>query len=387
MHTGRLKILLFANTEWYLYNFRLPLANALRDAGHEVVLVSPPGRYAALLVEQGFRHVSFPLSRRGVNPIAEIATITRLCALYRREKADLLHHFTIKCVLYGSIAARVVGIRRVINAVPGLGHVFVDPGWGPRLLRPLVKVLYKFALRGTQVIFQNPDNLEAFKTLGLLKPQSTHLIRGSGIDTDRFRPVPRAAPRPDVLVLFAGRLLESKGILEYVDAARIARAQMPHLRFVAAGDPDPGNPASCDAQTLESWRQEGIVDFPGHSDRIGDLIENADIAALPSHGEGLPRFLLEAAACGLPLIAADVPGCREIVRDGKNGYLVPVRDAKALAAAIVELARDAGRRAGMGAESRRMACEEFSQAEVLRRTLDVYRQAAGREVRALPQAG
>lgn len=381
MPNGGLKVLLFANTEWYLYNFRLPLAESLRDAGHEVVLVSPPGKYADLLVARGFRHVALPFSRQGINPAAELATIARLHALYRDERPDLVHHFTIKCVLYGSIAARLSGRRNVVNAVPGLGHVFVDPGLRPFLLRPLVKMLYRFALRGTEVIFQNPDDRDSFLASGLLKRGSTHLIRGSGVDLGRFRPAARASDRAEIRVLFAGRLLTSKGVAEYVEAARLASARMPHLRFVAAGEPDPGNPASCSAQTLQRWKQEGYVQFVGHSDDMAGLVMDSDMAVLPSHGEGLPRFLLEAAAAGLPLVAADVPGCREIVRHGVNGFLVPVRDARALADAILALAGDPGLRARFGAESRRIAATEFTQEVVVRRTLEVYRLALGGDAR------
>ena len=381
MPRGGLKVLLFANTDWYLFNFRLPLAESLRDAGHEVVLVSPPGKYADLLVARGFRHVALPFSRQGINPAAEIATIARLRALYREEQPDLVHHFTIKCVLYGSIAARLAGRRNVVNAVPGLGHVFVDPGLRPFLLRPLVRMLYRFALRGTEVIFQNPDDRDSFLASGLLNRSSTHLIRGSGVNLARFRPAARAAERTEVRVLFAGRLLKSKGVAEYVEAAHLARAKVPGLQFFAAGEPDPGNPASCSAQTLQRWKQEADVQFVGHSDDMAGLIMGSDIAVLPSHGEGLPRFLLESAAAGLPLIAADVPGCREIVRHGVNGFLVPVRNARALADAILVLAGDPGLRARFGAESRRIAGAEFAQEEVVRRTFEVYRLALGGDAR------
>lgn len=367
-----MKIVLLANTDWYLYNFLFPLADKLRNAGHEVVLVSPPGKYSGLLVSMGFRHVPLTFSRSGVNPFSEIMVIRRLHAIYRREQPDLLHHFTIKCVLYGSIAARLASLSSVVNTVPGRGHVFVDKGWRPRILRPLVKMMYRVALRTTHIIFMNPNDRDLFLNNGLAYPESIHVICGSGVDTSRYSPCGRASNTDEVQVLFAGRLLWSKGVGEYVEAARLAQESMPGLRFVAAGEPDPGNPACISDEVLRSWKKEGIVQFIGQCDDMRSLIANTDIAVLPSYGEGLARFLLEAASSGLPLVASNVSGCREIVRDGVNGYLVPVREAPSLAHAILKLARNRELRVAMGAESRRMVCAEFSKEEILRQIMDVY---------------
>lgn len=369
-----MKVLLFANTDWYLYNFRLALAECLRASGHDVVLVSPPGGYAQKLIERGFRHIPFSFSRRGIVPTAELSVILRLYGLYRREKPDLAHHFTIKCVLYGSIAARLVGGLSVVNTIPGLGYVFLTGKLGPRVLRPLVKTLYRGALSGTHVVFQNPDDRSTFVNAGLVRRDFVHLIRGSGVDVDRFIPAERKDERA-VRVLFAGRLLVSKGLSEFVEAARLAKICNPDLRFVVAGEPDLGNPSSVAYETVLKWQNSGLVDFIGHSNDMPRVISAADIAVLPSYGEGLPRFLLEAASCGLPLIASDVPGCREIVRHGVNGYLVAVRDPIRLALAILALAGDPELRRVMGAESRRIVCREFSLVEVLRQTREVYSHA------------
>jgi glycosyltransferase involved in cell wall biosynthesis len=366
-----LKALLFANTDWYLYNFRLPLAKALRSGGYDVVLLSPPGDYARLLTEEGFRWIRFPFSR-GVNPLTELATLWRLIGLYRRERPDLVHHFTIKCVLYGGIAARWSRAKAIVSSVTGLGHVFITHSWLNRLLRPAVSLVYRFVLGRSQIIFQNPDDRSEFLRLALVEEGRTHLIRGSGVDTEYFRPPADAGRERPATVLMMGRLLREKGVREFVEAAAIVRKQLPGVQFLLAGDSDPGNPSSIAPDVVAEWQRMGDVSFLGHRSDIRELIQAADLAVLPSYREGLPRSLLEAAACGLPLVATDVPGCREIVSNKLNGLLVPPLDSKLLAEAIIELLGDRERREAMGKRSRAMACELFSQDRVVRETMGVY---------------
>jgi glycosyltransferase involved in cell wall biosynthesis len=368
-----LKVLLFANTDWYLYNFRLPLAEAIRADGHDVILMSPPGRYGESLNNTGFRWIPFPLSRHGLNPFGDFLTLLRLTSRYRKESPDLVHHFTIKCVLYGSFAARLAGVDFVVNAVPGLGHLFIDNSMHSRLVRPIVKVLYRFALRSTQVIFQNPDDQRIFLEKGLVSYRNSHLIRGSGVDTMRFKPSNNKRPGKK-FVLLASRLLWSKGLAEYVEAARIIRRSTENVIFMIAGESDAGNPASVPVSVIEEWRRGGDVEILGHRDDMERLLAMTDIVALPSYyGEGVPKILLEAAASGLPLIASDTPGCREIVRHGMNGLLVPARDTQALVEAIKTLISDDDLCRRFGMKSREIACEEFAQTRVLNDTLTVYK--------------
>ena len=366
-----MKALLFANTDWYLYNFRLPLAKALRSAGYDVVLLSPPGDYAKRLTQEGFRWIGFPFSR-GVNPLTELATLWRLIGLYRRERPDLVHHFTIKCVLYGGIAARWSRAKAIVSSVTGLGHVFITDSWRNRLLRPMVRLVYRFVFGRSQIIFQNPDDRNDFFRLALADERRSHLIRGSGVDTEYFRPSTDARRERPLTVLMVGRLLREKGVREFVEAAAIVRKQLPAVQFLLAGDSDPGNPSSIDASTIAEWERRGDVSFLGHRSDIRDLIQAADLAVLPSYREGMPRSLLEAAACGLPLVATDVPGCREIVSNGINGLLVPPLDSNLLAYAVIRLLGNRERREAMGKRSRAMACELFSQDRVVRETMDVY---------------
>ena len=371
-----MKIILFANTEWYLYNFRLSLAQALRSEGHEVVLVSPPGKYSRRLEEAGFRWISFPLSRRGTNPLAELATIWRLRNLYRMEKPDIVHHFTIKCVLYGSLAARLAGVRprksAVINAITGLGFVFIDQGWRAGGLRWLVNRFYRIALKNTQVVFQNEDDRALFLEQGLVAESQVSLIPGSGVDTARFKMEPARTTLPVVVVLPA-RMLWDKGVREFVEAAQILRAQGVPARFALVGDTDPNYPACVPEQQLNAWQSSGIVEWWGWQEDMPAVYRQADIVCLPSYREGLPRTLVEAAACGRALVAADVPGCRSIVRQGENGLLVPVRDGKALAEALCTLILDADLRQKMGRCGREIVVREYSMERVLGDTLFLYR--------------
>ena len=373
-----MKIILFANTEWYLYNFRLSLAQALRSEGHEVVLVSPPGKYSRRLEEAGFRWISFPLSRRGTNPLAELATIWRLRNLYCMEKPDIVHHFTIKCVLYGSLAARLAGMRSrtrksaVINAITGLGFVFIDQGWRAGGLRWLVNRFYRIALKNTQVVFQNEDDRALFLEQGLVAESQVSLIPGSGVDTARFKMEPARTTLPVVVVLPA-RMLWDKGVREFVEAAQILRAQGVPARFALVGDTDPNYPACVPEQQLNAWQSSGIVEWWGWQEDMPAVYRQADIVCLPSYREGLPRTLVEAAACGRALVAADVPGCRSIVRQGENGLLVPVRDGKALAEALCTLILDADLRQKMGRCGREIVVREYSMERVLGDTLFLYR--------------
>ncbi|MBL0141454.1 MAG: glycosyltransferase family 4 protein [Betaproteobacteria bacterium] len=374
-----MKALLFANTDWYLWNFRLPLARALREQGWEVVLVSPPGNYSARLRDAGFRWEEFAFSRPGVNPLSEALTLARLARLYRELAPDLVHHFTIKCVLYGGLAAERAGVRSVVSSVTGLGHIFTAEGLKFAVLRRFVGIAYRRVLTRSEVVFQNPDDRAHFGTCGVLREgASVHLIRGSGVDLEQFAPPADPPPEPPVTIVLAARLLREKGIEEFVAAARTLAGRGVPARFVVAGDLDPGNPSSHTADEVDALRRSSPVEFIGHHEDMPGLWRSAHIACLPSWREGTPRTLLEAGACGLPLVASDVPGCREVVRNGDNGILVPARAPTLLAKALEELVRNRNMRIEMGHRSREIVCNNFSEAHVLTRTLEVYQAALAR---------
>ncbi|MBS1210634.1 MAG: glycosyltransferase family 1 protein [Proteobacteria bacterium] len=371
-----MKIVLFANTDWFLYNFKLSLAQALRARGDEVILLSPPGEYGPRLHALGFRWEPLPVSRSGVNPLAELVVIRRISDLYRAWQPDLVHHFTIKCVIYGSFAARCVGVRGIVNSVTGLGFALLANSFKARLIRPVVLALYRLALRGTQVIFQNADNRDTLAGYGVLAKSGVQVIAGDGIDTTRF--VPAAQPPDSPVVLMMARLLYSKGVADFVAAARGVREQLPEVRFLLAGAPDPGNPESVDESSLAAWRATGDVEFLGQRSDVLALNQSASVVVLAStQGEGIPRALLEGAACGVPMVATDVPGCRDLVVDGVTGLLVSPGAPAQLAAALLRLLRDAALRAQMGAAARARVEQTFSDQQVIAQTCAVYQSALG----------
>ncbi|PAS99208.1 MAG: hypothetical protein BSR46_09415 [Candidatus Dactylopiibacterium carminicum] len=388
--SGR-RIVLFANTDWFLYNFKRSLAEALRVRGDEVILLSPPGEYGPRLQALGFHWQALPVSRSGVNPLAELAVIWRLCWLYRQWRPDLVHHFTIKCVIYGSLAARLGGVRAVVNSVTGLGFALLADSPKARLIRPVVLALYRVALRGSEVIFQNPDNRDTLAAHGVLAKSRVWVIAGDGIDTEVFRPakgacgthgVPYGADAAEMasplVVLMCARLLHSKGVAGFVEAARRVRAQLPEVRFLLAGAPDPGNPESVSETELAAWRASGEVEFLGQRSDMLALNQSASVVVLAStQGEGIPRALLEGAACAVPMVATDVPGCREVVLEGKTGLRVPPGDAGALAQALLRLLCDARLRARMGQAARAHVLTHFADGVVIAQTRAAYARALG----------
>jgi glycosyltransferase involved in cell wall biosynthesis len=371
-----MKIILFANTDWYLYNFRLALAKAILAQGHELVLLSPPGKYSERLKEAGFRWIPLPLERRRLNPLAELITILRIARIYHNERPDLVHHFTLKCVLYGSIAARLVRVKAVVNALAGLGHIFSNASPRAKALRQIVKLVCRVILRPSEVIFQNPENHRAFLKLGLVCEETSHLIRGSGVDVERFKPCAKQATNGGRYVLLASRLLWAKGVSDYVEAARLVRQCHPEVVFLLAGETDMGNPGAIPQSVIDEWKRQGDVEVLGQCEDMRALIEKVDLVALPTYyGEGVPRILIEAAASGKPIVATDMPGCREIVQHGINGALVPVRDSKQLALAIRNILLDDERRYEMGKSSRLLACSDFSEEQVIDKTFQVYQKS------------
>lgn len=371
-------IVYVANTSWYLYNFRLPLMKQMAEGGWRVVAVAPPDKYSERLEASRIEYHPMHLSRNGLNPFSDARLIVRLRRLYRKIGPALIHHFTIKPVIYGSIAARLARVPSVVNAVTGLGYVYSADGRKGKLLKAGADRAYHFALnrKNICVIFQNPDDRDAFISSGLLNPGQAALIRGSGVNMDRFSPAPE--PEGEAVVLLSARMLWNKGIGTLVDAARLLRTWRVPVRIALAGDVDPGNPESISEKQLQQWNGEGIVTWLGHRADMPDVLKNSHIAALPTtYGEGVPRSLIEAAACGRPIVATDMPGCREIVRHGENGLLVPANDPRALAEALRTLVEDAPLRKDMGARGREIALAEFREEQIIDSTVKLYDELLG----------
>ena len=369
----RLKAILFANTDWYLYNFRLAYAEFLQQQGWEVVFISPNGEHAQKLQAAGFRHIPFEFSRKGINPIQEKETISGIRALYEAEKPDLVHHFTIKCVIYGSLAAKETGITSIVNSITGLGYMFLSNKPHVKVIREVVKHLYKKALDDTQVIFENPDDRKLFLEMGLLNEENSNVVLGTGIDTERFVPEPPTNSIP--LTILPARMIWDKGIKEFVEAAQMIHEEGVNARFALIGSNDTGNPTCIPFDQLTQWQKEGNVEWWGWQDDVPTVISMSHIVCLPSYREGLPKILIEAASCGRPIVTTDVPGCREVVKDECNGYLVPEKNAKALKDALLKLINDPEKRLEMGKASRELAIEKFSNEIVNNGIYTVYQKA------------
>lgn len=376
---ARPRLLFVVNDPAFLLSHRREVALAARDAGYEVHVATP--RLAGPVAEigaLGLHHHPIPLARGGRNPLAELRALAALTALMRRLRPDIVHKVTIKPVIWGGIAARLARVPASVSAISGLGYVFIAEGWRARALRRGLGPLYRLALGGAnrRVIFQNAADRETFTRLGVALEGKAELIRGSGVDLDLFHPVPEPAGAP--LVLMPARLLLDKGAAEFVEAARRLRAAGSDARFVLAGDPNSQNPASVPAATLVEWRAEGVVEFPGHQGDIAALMQAAHLVVLPSYREGLPKALIEAAACGRAVVTTDVPGCRDAIRPGETGLLVPPRDGPALAEAIAALLADPARRRAMGTAGRALAEETFCIRGVVAEHLRIYDELTGR---------
>lgn len=368
------KIALVANTDWYLYNFRLSLANYLREQGYEVTLISPPGDYVRELQRQGFPWISWPVSRQGISPPAELPALFGLMKIYRQLKPDLVHHHTIKPVLYGSLAAQWCGVGGVVNSITGRGYVFGSRQLRARIAYQAVKHLYRLAFKppNAVAVFENRFDQQVFIDQGFVPESQTRFIAGVGVDQQRFRPSPLPAGIP--IVTMVGRLLWDKGVHVFVDAARLLRADG-IARFILVGAPDPGNPGSIDPSQINAWVSEGIIEWWGWQDDTHTVYSQSHMVVLPtSYGEGIPVVLLEAAASGRAVVASDTPGCREAVRPGYNGLLVPTDDAPAVAGALRTLIADIDLCARMGANGRQLVLEQFTVGQVNAATLEVYRQ-------------
>jgi len=370
------KVLMVAHWDWVLYNFRLPLARALREKGFEVIFVCPYGEYVPKLKEEGFCWIHWAIVRRSLNPVRELVAILHLASIYQREQPQIVHHFTIKPNLYGSIAAFLTGTRGVINTFEGLGFLFSEYPLAISLrgvVLPIAKLAFKVS-RGWS-IFLNYQDLETCLRLRLILPERAIVITGIGVDTRKFRPnhefLSNKHEHPTI-VLMAARLLWDKGVREFIEAARVLKARGLQVEFWLAGKPDNGNPMCVPEEFLKEWREEGLINWLGHRDDMPNLLQQVDIAVLPSYHEGVPRFLLEAAACGLPLVATDIEGCRVVVRDGVNGFLVPVKDPYALADAIETLIKKPELRRQMGIASRKIVEAEFDERIILNKWLALY---------------
>lgn len=371
MRRSTKRILYLVTEDWYFLSHRLVLAKAMRAVGWDVVVATRVTAEGERIAAEGLRVAPIRLRRNGRSPSGELLSLAELVRLYRAERPDVVHHVALKPVLYGSVAARVAGIPATVNALAGLGYIFGSEERAAVLARPAARRLLRWTLSRprSRAIVQNPDDRDLLLRIGV-PAERIVLVRGSGVDTTRFAPSSQGSG--EVIVAMVSRMLRDKGVGELVEAARLLRGRGVRVRVVLAGMPDPQNPTSIREHQLEDWTREGVVEWRGAVADIPALWAKSHIAVLPSYREGLPKSLLEAGACGRPMISTDVPGCREIVRHQETGLLIPARDSRALAAAIEHLAADADLREQFGQRARILVQREFSQERVMAETLALY---------------
>lgn len=361
--------LIFVVTEdWYFISHRLPLAVAAQRCGFDVLVATRCGSHYQAIEDAGLRVVPFEMNRRGLNPMTLMREAFVLAAIYRRERPAIVHHVALRPVVVGGLAARMAGVSGVVSAVTGMGFLFTDGGRLSFVRRVVQKVL-PWLLSRALTIVQNADDAEQLADFGL-ETDRLRLVPGVGVDIEQFKPMPISESKP--VVMLAARLLWDKGIAEFVKAARRLRGR--GARFVIVGGLDPENPAAVSGVEIEQFVAEGVLEWWGHRDNMAVTLAQADIVCLPSYREGMPKVLLEAMACGKACITTDAPGCRDAVRHEDNGLLVPVKDASALADAIVRLLENPEERLRMGVRGRQRAVQEFSQELVIEATLAVYRE-------------
>lgn len=364
-------LLYFVTEDWYFCSHRLPLAVAAKNRGFDVAVVTRVNQHGALIKKAGIRLIPLSISRGSKNPLGEWRTLTALFFLLRSERPDILHNVALKPVLYGALIARLANIPGVVNALAGLGHIFAVKNRAG-FIRRLVILAFRLLLKGKgRIIVQNPDDLRLLENARATAPGQTVLIRGSGVDLERF--LPSCEPPGPPIVLLAARLLWDKGVGDFVEAAKQLKLRGINARFVLVGSPDFENHAAIPEAQLHTWLEEGLIEWWGQRPDMEKVLEASTLFCLPSYyGEGVPKVLLEAAASGRPIITTDMPGCREVVRDGVNGLLVPPKDPVALAGAIEALLKNKTLRAAMSQSSRETAVREFGVEDVIEKTLDLY---------------
>lgn len=369
----RLKLLYLVTEDWYFISHRLSLAIAAKAAGFDVSVATRVQCHGDTIRDAGIGLLPISLSRSGLHPIREFRSMAELVTLIRGESPDLLHNVAMKPITYGTLAARLSGTKAVINAIMGLGWTFSSESAKARMLRPLIKIALRNALSGvkTRVIVQNKDDASVLSNQRLVRPEAIRLIRGSGVDPKAYST--RAPPPGPPLVVLPARLIVSKGILEFMQAAALLKSDGIDARFALVGAPDTASPAAVTCEMIQPYVRAGQVEYWGWRDDMAQVLNIASVVCLPTfYGEGLPKSLLEAAASARAIVATDVPGCREVVHHGENGWLVPPCNTEALARALRESIARPELCARYGAAGRLMVEREFSLDAVIKQTLALY---------------
>lgn len=354
-------IAIVINTSWNIYNFRVGLLQALQSEGYRVIAIAPTDSYSQQIEALGFEFHNITINNKGTNPLEELQLIWAFYQLYKRLQPDVVLHYTIKPNIYGSIAAWLNGIS-VISNISGLGTVFLNN----KLSSKIARILYRIVLHiPTKVFFQNKDDRALFIDLKLVAQYKTDLLKGSGIDPLKYSPLAVTEGAP-FSFLFIARLVKDKGLNEYLEAARILKVKYPEVQFKVLGAFYPGNPTAITAEEMALWQQEGVIDYLGTSNDVPSIIAKSDCVVLPSYREGLSRVLLEAAIMARPIVTTDVPGCRDVVLDGVNGFLCQAKDVQDLATQMEKMLLLAlPKRIEMGRKGRDIVLQEFDEKSVI----------------------
>lgn len=367
------RLIMVVNCPAFFLSHRLKIALEAQKSGFDVHIATGPGLAIKQIVDNGLMHHRLPLSRSGMNLISEFRALYSMYRLFKKIQPQLVHLVTIKPVLYGGIAARLTGVQNVVAAVSGLGFNFAAKGLKSALVSYLVSKMYRIALgkQSLKVIFQNTNDCKTLSKVADLRPDKIVIIEGSGVDLSEYAPTP--LPKGLPIVVMAARLLRDKGIYEFVEAAKLLKKRGVKAQFWLAGDRDEGNPASVNKNELEVWHKNENVELLGHREDIPHVFSQANIVVLPSfYREGLPKVLIEAAACGRPVVTTDMPGCRDAIDPEVSGLLVPPRDAAALANAIERLLRAPELCEQMGKSARQLAEQKFSIEKVVSTHISIY---------------
>jgi glycosyltransferase involved in cell wall biosynthesis len=371
----RKKLLFIVNVDWFFTSHRLPIAIEAIKQGYEVHIATSVTNKLDFLVDSGLIVHPINLHRSNTNVKTIYFEFMEVLLIIRKISPDIIHLVTIKPVLMGGIAARVLSISSVVSAISGLGFIFMKRGIIAQFRRKAALFLYHLALGhpNQKVIFQNRDDQSLLSKLTILSSNRTVLIRGSGVDLTHYNMQPLSKSRVP-RVLFAARLLEDKGVREFVHAAELVNSLKIRANFVLAGDIDLLNPASIQQSELDNWKEGGLVEFLGYREDMERVLSSAVIVVLPSYREGFPKVLIEAAACGRAVITTDVPGCRDAIENGVTGLLIPARSAKAIANAVLVLLDDAQRCEEMGRAGRKRAENMFDVDQVVAEHIKVYKE-------------
>ncbi len=361
-------IAICSNTSWYIYNFRMGLITALQADGYRVVLIAPKDDYSDRLESLGCEHYDIEIDNKGTNPIEDMKLMYSFYRLYREIEPDMLLIYTIKPNIYGGIVSKMLNIP-TLNVIAGLGTVFLNENISSKIAR----WLYKTSFRNNRVLFENEDDCVEFLDKKLVKKEQVTLIPGSGINTEKFQPkIEIVKNSNNITFLLIARLIRDKGVVEYIEAIESIRAKYPTVEFKLLGSYYEGNPSAISEDEVNRWVDKGLIEYLGYTDAVLEEIQKADCIVLPSYREGLSRVLLEGASMSKPIITTNVTGCREVVDDGVNGYLVPVKDSLSLANAMEKMiALSADERVEMGKKGRAKVIEEFDEKIVIKHYMDV----------------